>query len=383
MNGPNDGWEQLPRDFRHLDVADVAVDSRDRVYALTRYDSRVIVYEPDGTFIRSWGEPFLSARPHGLTIGPDDCAYLVDDGDQTVKKYTLDGQLLLTLGTSGESSDTGIDRPASSWAGLIESIKGGPPFNRPTSAAVAPNGDLYVADGYGNCKVHHYDSSGNLIESFGEPGGEPGAFRTPHDITIDPLGRLLVADRENERIQVFDAAGNFVEQWSDMRRPSSVVTSGDRVFVAEFPIPVGGYTWPRGENYEYVDGGSAFMTSRESGSPSSALTECRGRAGISSPRTAWTSTPRAISSWPRSPTRICISARNCTSARINYRSRACQRTYIPSNGSSSNWANAPRPGVVGQTMGRVGTLCVTRERTHAHVHVHRLPIGGWSMGGAG
>ncbi len=253
MNGPNDGWEQLPRDFRHLDVADVAVDSRDRVYALTRYDSRVIVYEPDGTFIRSWGEPFLSARPHGLTIGPDDCAYLVDDGDQTVKKYTLDGQLLLTLGTSGESSDTGIDRAASSWAGLIESIKGGPPFNRPTSAAVAPNGDLYVADGYGNCKVHHYDSSGNLIESFGEPGGEPGAFRTPHDITIDPLGRLLVADRENERIQVFDAAGNFVEQWSDMRRPSSVVTSGDRVFVAEFPIPVGGYTWPRGENYEYVD----------------------------------------------------------------------------------------------------------------------------------
>ena len=83
-----EGWEQLPEGYVHRDVDGVAVDSRDRVYLVTRGDERVIVYERDGTFVASWGEDIFTPRTHGVTIGPDDSVYIVDDGDHTVRKFT-------------------------------------------------------------------------------------------------------------------------------------------------------------------------------------------------------------------------------------------------------------------------------------------------------
>ena len=89
----------------------------------------------------------------------------------------------------------------------LESIgRGGPPFNRPTNVAVAPSGELYVSDGYGNCKVHRFSAEGELIQSWGEPGKGPGQFNLPHGVAVAADGRVLGADRENHRIPVFNPA---------------------------------------------------------------------------------------------------------------------------------------------------------------------------------
>ena len=102
-----EGWEKTPPGLTRQDAVGVGVDSRDRVYLFTRERSLVLVYERDGSFVAAWGEGLFTARTHGLTVGPDDAVYCVDDGNHTVRKFTPDGQVLLTLGTPGQPSDTG------------------------------------------------------------------------------------------------------------------------------------------------------------------------------------------------------------------------------------------------------------------------------------
>jgi sugar lactone lactonase YvrE len=101
-------WEQLPAGYVHRDVDGVAVDSQDRVYLMTRGDARLIVYNRDGSFLRSWGEGLFTPRTHGVTIGPDDLVYTVDDGDHTVRKFTPEGKQLMVIGTPGRPLGHGI-----------------------------------------------------------------------------------------------------------------------------------------------------------------------------------------------------------------------------------------------------------------------------------
>lgn len=227
--GVIEGWEQLPSDYRHRDVVGVAVDARDRVFILTRDEPRVIVYGPDGTFLASWGEGFFTERTHGLTIGPDDAVYCVDEGKHVVYQFTPDGELRMTLGTVGQASDTGYDGRS------LDSIaRGGPPFNKPTNLAVAPGGDLYVSDGYGNARVHRFAADGRLIGSWGEPGTGPGQFNLPHGIATTADGRVLVADRENDRIQVFSPDGEYLDGWTDVQRPTNIAIDREgRIYVSE------------------------------------------------------------------------------------------------------------------------------------------------------
>ena len=105
-----EGWEKLPEGFKHKDVDGVAVDSKDNVYLMTRQDARIIVYDRNGHFLRSWGEDVFTPRGHGITIGPDDMVYTVDDGDHTVRKFTPEGEQVLLIGTPGKVSDTGYDQ---------------------------------------------------------------------------------------------------------------------------------------------------------------------------------------------------------------------------------------------------------------------------------
>ncbi len=222
-------WEQLPPGYRHLDVCGVATDSRDRVYIITRDEARVIVYEPDGRFLTSWGEGIFTPRTHGITVAPDDSVYCVDDGDHTVRKFTADGKLLMTIGTSGVPSDTGYDGRS-----LDSILRGGPPFNRPTNLAIAPGGDLYVTDGYGNARVHRFSAKGELIQSWGQPGTDPGHFNLPHGICVSRDGQVFVADRENDRIQIFSPDGEFISQWTDVQRPTAICIDRDGlVYVSE------------------------------------------------------------------------------------------------------------------------------------------------------
>jgi len=208
-------WERLPQGYRHGDVVGVAVDSRDRVFVLTRRDARCMIYEPDGTFVRSFGEDIFTERIHALTID-DDFVYTVDDGDHTVRKFSPDGALLMTLGTPGVPSDTGYD------GNVTSSIKRlGQPFNRPTKAAIAPSGDIFVSDGYGNARIHHFSSTGELVESWGELGSGPGQFNVPHGVWVAD-DRVFVADRENDRVQIFSLVGELLEIWDHVQRPTDI-----------------------------------------------------------------------------------------------------------------------------------------------------------------
>ena len=109
-------WEQLPNSWQHGDVAGIATDSQNRVYVFNRSEHPVLVYEEDGRFLDTWGDAATYPRPHGITI-VDDVVYLVDDGDHTVRKTTLDGTVLMTLGTSGQPSDTGYRASANRIVG--------------------------------------------------------------------------------------------------------------------------------------------------------------------------------------------------------------------------------------------------------------------------
>ena len=237
-----EGWEKLPAGYVHKDVNGAAVDSQDNVYIITRQDARVIVYDRDGNFLRSWGEGIFTPRTHGIAVGPDDMVYTVDDGDHTVRKFTPEGSEMMRIGVPGQTSDTGYD--GKSQASVRRS---GPPFNRPTDVAVAANGELYVTDGYGNARVHRFSAGGTLIRSWGEPGTGAGQFRLPHGIGISPDDRIFVADRENDRIQIFSLAGEFLDMWTHVQRPTDISFDGEgRVYVSELWWRVGQESFTNG-----------------------------------------------------------------------------------------------------------------------------------------
>jgi len=224
-----EGWEKPPKGYVHKDVDGVAVDSQDNVYLMTRKDARVMAYDREGNFLRSWGEGIFTQRTHGIATDPDDMVYTVDDGDHTVRKFTSEGKQVMMIGTPGKASDTGYDGKNK------DSVKkGGPPFNRPTDVAIASNGELYVSDGYGNARVHRFTADGKLIQSWGEPGTGAGEFRLPHAIGISPDDRVFVADRENDRIQIFSREGQYLDMWTHVQRPTDISFDREgRVYVSE------------------------------------------------------------------------------------------------------------------------------------------------------
>jgi DNA-binding beta-propeller fold protein YncE len=232
------GWEQLPSGWRFVEVVGVAGDSRGRVYVFTRGPHPVIIFNGDGRFLGGWGEGQF-VRPHGIFIDRDDAVYCTDDVDHTVRKYSTDGKLLMTLGTSGRPSETGV-------VGIdYRSIRrAGPPFNRPTNLVQAPDGTLLITDGYGNARVHRFSPDGRLLHSWGEPGSGPGQFNLPHGIAVDRAGRVYVADRENSRIQVFTPGGEFLTEWTDVLRPMQVfIDAEDTVYVVEVGWRAGRFAW--------------------------------------------------------------------------------------------------------------------------------------------
>ncbi len=235
---PVPGWEQLPEGWSFVEVAAVATDSQGRVHVFNRGEHPMIVFDRGGKFLRSWGEGDFN-RAHGLHIAPDDTLYLTDDRDHTVRKCTPEGELLMTLGTSGEHSDTGMTD-----FDYRQETHGGPPFHYPTNVALDAEGSLYITDGYGNARVHKFSAEGELLFSWGEPGEGPGQFNLPHGIALDSNGRVYVADRENSRIQIFQPNGEFITEWTDVSRPMQVfIDPEDSVFVAEVGKKVGLFPW--------------------------------------------------------------------------------------------------------------------------------------------
>src|SRR5262245_34682130 len=218
-------WPKMPKGEALGVVSRVVTDSQDRVYVFQRKDPPVVVFDRDGNYLGSWGAGAVK-EAHGLKI-VNDVAYTTDRPESVAMPFTLDGKLLLLLGKRGVHSDTGAVK---AW--LVE--RPGDPFNHPTEMMPHPNGDIYVTDGYRNCRVHRFTREGRLVKSWGTPGKGEGQFHLPHSIAIDDKGRLYIADRANKRFQIFTPEGDYLGQWTGMGGPNDIARAKDGIsYIAE------------------------------------------------------------------------------------------------------------------------------------------------------
>ncbi len=228
-------WAKLPAGASFLDIGGISIDAQDHVFVLNRSaEHPVMVFDREGNFLTSWGKG-LFKRAHGSGIGPDGAIYCTDDKNHTVRKFSQEGKVLMTLGNEDQPSDTGYSAEYLDFFWSLNTItRGGPPFNRPTGVSVTESGTIYVADGYGNARVHKFTPDGKLLLSWGGPGYGPGEFRLPHDVFVDKQERVWIPDRENSRIQIFDSNGKFLDQWENVFRPTDVFIDDEGiVYVSE------------------------------------------------------------------------------------------------------------------------------------------------------
>jgi sugar lactone lactonase YvrE len=194
-------------------TASVAFDAKGQLFVLTRGDKTFFEFNPDGTFVRAFGDK-LFTRSHGLRIDREGNLWATDVGGHVVVKLNREGQALLTIGTKGEAGE---------WNEATGSRK----LNQPNDVVIAANGDVFVAQGHtpgpgGDARVLKFDKTGKFIKSWGGKGSGPGQFQVAHGIAIDAKGLLWVADRENQRIQVFDQDGTFVREVKYKGLPCSI-----------------------------------------------------------------------------------------------------------------------------------------------------------------
>ena len=217
-----EGWGRLPKGVNYGYTHGVVVDSQDRVYVHNQSRDAVIVFDRDGNYLKSWGREFEKGA-HGMFLnreGGSEYLYLADYQRHVVVKTTLDGDVLWTIGTPN----------------LPDVYKSAEQY-KPTDVAVAPNGDFYVCDGYGESWIHQYNSNAEWIRSWGGVGSEPGKVKCPHGIWVDTRGStpvLLVADRSNRRIQFFSLDGKhlgFVTE--ELRRPCCFYQFGDELYIPD------------------------------------------------------------------------------------------------------------------------------------------------------
>jgi DNA-binding beta-propeller fold protein YncE len=233
-----DEWAELPKGWTFTDGAGIAVDANDKIYILSRSAHPVTMWDRAGNLLGTWGEGYFK-RAHEATFGPDGSVWCADDGTHIVTKFTTEGKVLQVLGTKDQPSDSGYVQ-----AQGLDSIKrGAGPFNRPTGVQVSPEGIVFVSDGYGNARVHKFGPDGKLIKSWGEPGTGPGQFRLVHNVWLDSKGRVLVCDRENNRVQIFDMNGKFITHWTDVKRPTDLfIDKEGTIYISELPQRISIFT---------------------------------------------------------------------------------------------------------------------------------------------
>jgi len=218
----------------------VAIDARGHILVLHRGAHPILEFESSGKFVRSWGDGLISegkvvavapgfrapgasgysavygpagchsCGAHSIRVDPEGNIWVVDAGGHVIYKMDSQGKVLLRLGRKGV-------------AGM-----GNSSFNLPTDVAFAPSGDIYVSDGYGNPRVVRYSRGGKYLLEWGKRGTGPGEFGLPHNVVVDARGRVYVTDRDNQRIQVFDSNGKFLNQWANTGGVSTLFLTKDQ-----------------------------------------------------------------------------------------------------------------------------------------------------------
>ena len=238
-----DGWGKLPDGREWGSTAGVDIDPDGNLWAIDRCGSNscsgsdldpILKFDADGNVTAAIGGG-LFLFPHGLHVDRDGNVWVTDargpnpdsaGKGHVVIKLSPEGEVLLTLGQSGVAGD-GTDAL----------------LNTPCDVVTAANGDIFVGDGHEGqntddpdtvARIVKFDSEGNFLASIGHWGAGPGEFKTPHALDIDSRGRLVVGDRGNNRLQVLDLDGNFIEQFKQYSRPSGIyIQDDDTIFVAD------------------------------------------------------------------------------------------------------------------------------------------------------
>lgn len=211
-------WPKLPDGWTFGPCSTVTVDRQDHVWVFSRGAHPVAEFDRDGKLLRSWGDPSIK-QAHGIRVDSAGNVWGVDVAGHVVRKYSPDGAVLMVVGQAGKPGDN-------------ESHDA---FNRPTNVAFAPNGDFYVSDGYVNSRVVRFDKDGTYLAQWGRKGKGDGEFDLVHDITLDSRNHLLVAERTNERIQIFDLRGALLGKWTNIGSPWSIFYAAreDAVYMAD------------------------------------------------------------------------------------------------------------------------------------------------------
>ncbi len=204
---------QLPEGYTLGACSAVAVNSKDEIYLFHRGKHPILCFDQDGKFLRSWGDDQIHTA-HGLRVDKEDNIWATDIGNHRVFKFDSQGKELLALGTGKPGTET--DQ-----------------FDKPTDIAFGPDGEFFVSDGYGNSRVLKFSPNGGFIKTWGTPGMRGGEFNLPHSIVVDAKNRVLVGDRENNRIQVFDLEGKPLAIWRGYAPYGLALDPSGNLFVAD------------------------------------------------------------------------------------------------------------------------------------------------------
>jgi DNA-binding beta-propeller fold protein YncE len=220
------GWGTMPEGAAWGQVPGMAIDANGKIYAFHRAEPPIVEIDPGGRILKRWGEGMF-VWPHGIRVDRDGFLWLTDgrarDGKgQQVFKMTPDGKVVMTLGTKGVAGD------------------GPETFNGVCDVAIGRNGDIFVADGHVNARVVKFSKDGKFIKAWGSKGTGHGQFDLPHAIVIDRRGRVLVADRSNNRIQIFDQDGAYLDEWTQFGTPSGMfIADDDTLYVVDYNVKKG------------------------------------------------------------------------------------------------------------------------------------------------
>jgi sugar lactone lactonase YvrE len=213
------GWAQLPQGTTwNGNTTWITADGKGNVVVLVRTAPYFRVFTRDGTFVKAFGDEGLFESAHSVTIDAQGFLWVTDSAAHVVHKFSPEGRVLMTLGKKGVAGDN-TSRDS---------------FNQPNHVAIAPNGDIYVSDGYVNARVVQFSKDGKYVRMIGGvKGSQPGQLQLPHGVALDSRGRILVNDSDNKRVSVFDKEGRFVETWPYPSRGGIAVAADDTVYVSD------------------------------------------------------------------------------------------------------------------------------------------------------
>jgi DNA-binding beta-propeller fold protein YncE len=226
-------WAKLPagRSWGSTAGVDIDPDGKsvwviDRCGANTCFGSKldpILKFDANGKLVKSFGGGMF-VFPHGIFVDRQGNVWVTDgqgrgsQGHQVIK-FSPNGKELMRLGVAGVAGNNPYN------------------FNMPSDVLVAPNGDIFVADGHGgesNNRIVKFDKNGKYIKEWGSKGSAPGQFDTPHALAMDSRGRLFIGNRNNNRIDIFDQEGKFLESWPQFSRPSGIyIDKNDVIYVAD------------------------------------------------------------------------------------------------------------------------------------------------------